>query len=98
LILKQVQLTTGNEDAIPGKDVDILQMVSDDNLLVQLFIQKLKLTYAPTGPSQEEKEQQMRAKIEKEAELLEQLEEAKNEGAEADPKKKGKGSRTPQEV
>ena len=51
MILKQVQLTTGNEDAIPGKDVDILQMVSDDNLLVQLFIQKLKLTYAPTGPS-----------------------------------------------
>jgi len=40
----------------------------------------------------------MRAKIEKEAELLEQLEEAKNEGAEVDPKKKGKGSRTPQEV
>ena len=40
----------------------------------------------------------MRAKIEKEAELLEQLEEAKNDGADADPKKKGKGSRTPQEI
>ena len=38
LILKQVQLTTGIEDAIPGKDVDILQLVSDDSLLVQLFI------------------------------------------------------------
>lgn len=98
LILKQVQLTTGNEDALPGKDVDILQLVSDDGLLVQLFIQKLKLTYSNTGPSQEEQEQLMRANIDKEQELLEQLEEAKNETAEADPKKKGKGARTPQEI
>ena len=34
----------------------------------------------------------MRANIAKEAELLEQLEEAKNESAEVDPKKKGKGA------
>lgn len=40
----------------------------------------------------------MRASIEKEAELLELLEEAKNEAADADPKKKGKGARTPQEI
>lgn len=57
MILKQVQLTTGIEDVLPGKDVDILQLVSDDGLLVQLFAQKLKLTYAATGPSTEEKEQ-----------------------------------------
>ena len=56
LILKQVQLTTGIEDALPSKDTDILQLVSEDNLLVQLFIQKLKLTYSSTGPTQEEKE------------------------------------------
>jgi hypothetical protein len=36
----------------------------------------------------------MRANIAKEAELLEQLEEAKNESAEIDPKKKGKGARS----
>jgi hypothetical protein len=72
--------------------------VSDDGLLVQLFIQKLKLTYPAAGTSAEEREQQMRANIEKEVELLEQLEEAKNETAEADPKKKGKGARTPQEI
>lgn len=51
LILKQVQLTTGIEDALPTKDVDILQLVSDDNLLVQLFIQRLKLHYPPQGLS-----------------------------------------------
>lgn len=56
LILQQVQLTTGNEEALPGKDVDVLQLVSDDSLLVQLFIQKLKLTFPATGPSSEEKE------------------------------------------
>ena len=37
----------------------------------------------------------MRSNIVKEVELLEQLEEAKNESAEADPKKKGKGARSP---
>ena len=40
----------------------------------------------------------MRATIDKEVELLEQLEEAKNEAADADPKKKGKGAKTPQEI
>ena len=38
LILKQVQLTTGIEDTISGKDVDILQLISNDSMLVQLFI------------------------------------------------------------
>lgn len=56
LLLKQVQLTTGNEEALPGKDVDLLSLISDDNLLVQLFIQKLKLAFKAEGQSQEEKE------------------------------------------
>jgi len=38
LILQQIQLTTGNKDSIPGKDVDIVGLVTDDNLLIQLFI------------------------------------------------------------
>ena len=37
-ILKQVQQAIGTEDGIPGKDVDLLPLVSDDSLLVQLFI------------------------------------------------------------
>lgn len=36
-LLKQVQLTTGNETALPDKKTDLLQLVSDDDLLVQLF-------------------------------------------------------------
>lgn len=40
----------------------------------------------------------MRSNIDKEKELLEQLEEARNESAEVDPKKKGKGVRSPQEI
>jgi hypothetical protein len=40
----------------------------------------------------------MRANIDKEVELLALLEEAKNEAVEADPKKKGKCARSPEEI
>jgi len=34
LLIKQIQLTTGNQESIPGKDTDLLLLISDDNLLV----------------------------------------------------------------
>jgi hypothetical protein len=33
-ILKSIQLTTGNETSLPGKEVDLIQLVTDDELLV----------------------------------------------------------------
>lgn len=53
LILKQVQLSTGDENGIPGRDVDIQSLIGDDQLLVQLFTQKLSLTYEAKGQSDE---------------------------------------------
>ena len=90
-ILKQIQMTTGNQDSIPGKNADIISLVSDDALLVGLFLQKLKFTFSESGKSQEDKDAEMRANVSKEKELLEELEAAQNAGAqEADPKAKGK--------
>lgn len=37
-LLKQIQLTTGSDEVAPGKDVDLLSVISDDNLLIQLFM------------------------------------------------------------
>ena len=101
LCMKQVQNTTGDENGIPGKEVDIQSLIGDDQLLVQLFTQKLKLTYDAEGPTAEAQEAAQIEKIAKEKELLEQLEEAKaNEGGDADPKgKKGaKAAKSPAEV
>ena len=86
LILSQIQLTTGDKEKLPGKNVDLVSLISDDNLLVQLFCSKLKLFYKDkvhTPPN-------LRDKIQKEKELLEQLEEAKNGEPADDPKAKGK--------
>lgn len=102
LLLKQVQLVTGNEKELPGKEADLVSLVSDDNALVQLFVQKLLLTFKAEGQTKEERELKMRANYEQELELLEQLEEAKgNEAADADPKAKGgkgKAAKSPQEI
>ena len=50
-LLKQIQLTTGNDKELPGKDADFVSLVSDDTALVQLFIQKLKLTFKAEAQS-----------------------------------------------
>mmetsp|Transcript_21955 Transcript_21955/g.34105 ORF Transcript_21955/g.34105 Transcript_21955/m.34105 type:complete len:154 (+) Transcript_21955:1947-2408(+) len=34
LILQQIQLTTGNKESLPGKDVDIVDLVTDDSMLI----------------------------------------------------------------
>lgn len=101
LVLQQIQSSTGDENGMPGKDIDIQSLIGDDQLLVQLFTQKLLLTYDAEGQTAEQKEAALIEKIAKEKELLEQLEEAKaNEGADADPKgKKGsKAAKSPAEV
>jgi hypothetical protein len=38
---------------MPGKDVDIQSLIGDDQLLVQLFTQKLLLTYDAEGQTAE---------------------------------------------
>jgi len=52
-LLKQVQVATGAE-SVPGKHQSLLSLVSDDMLLVQLFIEKLKLTYPNPPPKKED--------------------------------------------
>lgn len=87
--LKSVQLTTGAQE-IPAAGKDLADLVSDEQILVDLFCQKLKLTF--DGAEAPDADQQRREKIAKEKELLEQIEEAKAAEANeaADPKGKGK--------
>lgn len=100
-ILEQIQSVTGNKETLPGKDIDLISLVSDDGLLAQLFCQKLKLTFTEKEKTKEEKENKLREVITKEKELLEQISEAKAiEALPDDPKaknaKKG-GAKSPQE-
>jgi len=44
-ILEQIQLTTGQKEQLPGKDVDVVSLVTDDELLVQIFLLRLSLTF-----------------------------------------------------
>jgi len=62
---------TGNDKELPGREADLVSLVSDDNALVQLFIQKLILTFKVEGHSKEEREQKLRANYDQELELLE---------------------------
>jgi hypothetical protein len=48
-------MTTGSQE-IPGKEVDLINLVSDDEALVQLFGERLRLAFPGQGPSNEEKE------------------------------------------
>lgn len=73
--------------------MDILSLVTDDSLLAQLFCHKLKLTLTDKPASQEDKETRLREIIQKEKELLEQLEEG--EPAEDKKGKKGGGAKSP---
>ena len=52
LLLKQVQLITGDDTQLPGKETDLVEMINDHDNLVQLFTQKLKLTFPANGPSE----------------------------------------------
>jgi hypothetical protein len=84
---------------MPGKEVDLITLVSDDSLLINLFMQKLKLTFEAKGTDEKEVQQKMRDNIIKQKELLEQLEEARaNEGSDQDLKGKGKGAKAPRSV
>lgn len=88
-VLKSVQLTTGAQE-IPAGGKDLADLVSDEQVLVDLFCQKLKLTFE--GTDAPDVDQVRRDKIAKEKELREQIEEAKAAEANeaADPKAKGK--------
>lgn len=61
------------------------------------------MTFKSEGPTKEDQEAELRDLVEKEKELLVQLEEAKaNDGAEVDPKAKGgkgaKATKSPEEI
>ena len=49
----------------------MINLVSDDEALVQLFGERLRLAFPGQGPTAEEVEQTRRDKIQKEAELKE---------------------------
>lgn len=68
LLLKELQVSTGQEK-LPGKETDLVSLIKDDNLLVNLFLQKLKLTFHHSPPSKDEQEATMRTNLEKEKEL-----------------------------
>lgn len=46
-------MTTGSEE-LPGKEVELISLVSDDEALVQLFGERLRLAYPGQGPTVEE--------------------------------------------
>ena len=92
-ILGEGDLPSGNE---------LINLITDDSLMVKLFIEKLKLTFSK-DTSDSLKETKMREQIAKEIELIEQLNEIKEHNAAlaADPKaKKGgnKGGKTEEQV
>lgn len=71
-LLTDIKVQTG-QDKVPAKSVDLVSLIKDDNLLINLFIQKLKLTYHQAPPSEEERDQTMRENLQKEKELRAQL-------------------------
>ena len=68
---------------------DLTAYVTDETLLLNLFIQKLKLTF-PVDKSEQAKIEDIKSNILKEKEILEQLAELEAANAGADPKAKGK--------
>jgi hypothetical protein len=77
---------------MPPKHVDLIMLVNDDTTLVNLFIERLCLEYDTPPIGKDEVEKQMRENLVKKADLMEQLEEARQTEAagEADPKAGGK--------
>ena len=69
-LLKQINITTGSE-GIPAATVDLVDLITDEDALCNLFGQKLKLTYAESAPNPEEQDAKRRDKIAKEKDLLE---------------------------
>lgn len=54
-LLKHVYVQTGQEK-VPGKDVNIVSLIKNDQQLVNLFIEKLRLTFNQPPASAEEQE------------------------------------------
>lgn len=81
-----------------GESTDIneyMSLITDDSLLVNLFIQKLKLTF-PHEKSEASKIEEIKANLAKEKEILEQLAELEAANAGGDPKAAaGKGAKAP---
>ena len=98
-LLEQIQIITNDKESLPGKDIDLISMVTDDSLLANLFCQKLKFTLLDKPKSTEEKETQLREIIQKEKELVDQLEEDRSGSAEDKKGKKGGGgAKSPEDV
>lgn len=74
---------------------EYLGLITDDSLLVNLFIQKLKLTF-PQEKSEAAKIEEIKSNLAKEKDILEQLAELEAANAGGDPKAAaGKGAKAP---
>jgi hypothetical protein len=75
------------EGELPPAGTDLTALVTDETLLINLFIQKLKLTF-PHEKSEQAKVDEIKANMAKEKEILEQLAEieAANAAGGGDPK------------
>ena len=80
---------TDYEGELPQKS-DLANLVFDDALLVNLFVERLKLEYENTEMTVSE--DKLEEGIRREKELVEQLEALEDTSAPVDPKAKGKGA------
>lgn len=95
-LLENVQQNSGDKESIPGKDVDILSLVTEDDLLTKLFTQKLRFTLTEKPPTAEERDSKLREIVLQEKQLLEQLE--GGEPVEDKKGKKGGGAKSPEDI
>jgi hypothetical protein len=54
---------------VPGKEINLISLIKNDIMLVNLFIEKLKLTFNEPGPIVEDQESKMRENLTKVEEL-----------------------------
>jgi ABC-type thiamine transport system substrate-binding protein len=54
-LLRHVFVQTGQEK-VPGKDVNLISLIKNDQQLVNLFIEKLRLTFHQPPPTANEQE------------------------------------------
>lgn len=97
------ELTDLHNDGVLATKIDLVSLVRNDALLVDLFVEKLKLSYVD-HQSTEQTDEEIRAGLVREKEIMAELDELAKaaEAAATDPKAKGKapakGARPQEEV
>ena len=72
--MQQVQLADCQTDGTIQTKIDLTRLVHDDELLVSLFVERLKLAYEGS-PSEDTVTKQIKRGLIREQEILQQLEE-----------------------